>query len=229
MAVDNEILKIIIQNCCRSLSYDEERQQYAFPFRLTLSQVWVNMRGHIHDIDPTFNIDDFNYVLHRLAKLTELSMEKPIEEIVDVDVLPGEMFRINLLDREEKKITLIKMKHGQYLDITTGRGYSLGDKAKLQPGKAIITSEGEELGVSKSITLLMPTPEHIVMGRVMLGSYYRNNIATSLWPLLKLAKTANYTNSKIICLKLTPLAKDMGIGILPLLNIINSSMQYGIR
>ena len=229
MAVNNTILKIIIKNCCRSLSFDDERQQFAFPFRPTLSEMWGSMRGHIHDIDPTFHIDNFNSVLHRLARLTELSMEQPLYEAVDVDLLQGEMLRVNLSNGGVPMFTLIKMKHGQYLDITSGRGYSLGDKAKLLPGKTIITSEGEELGVCKSITLLMPTAEHIVMGRVMLGAYYRSNIATSLWPLLKLAKTANYANSKRICAKLTSTAKDMGIGIMPLLNIINSPVQYGIR
>jgi len=226
MVVDNEVLKIIIQNCCRSLSFDIERQQYVFPFLPSLSERWETVRNHIRDIDPTFHVSDFNNVLHRIEGLKELSIEQSLYEAADVDLLQGEMLRINLSGVSVPMLTLVKMKKGQYLDIVSGHGYSLGDEVKLQPGRTIITSEGEELGSCKSVTLLMPTAEHIVMGHIMLGSYYRRNIAVSLWPLFKLAKTVNCANSTGICEKLKLMAKDMGIGIMPLLNIVNASLKY---
>lgn len=229
MAVDNSILKIIIKECCRSLSFDDERQLYTFPFRPALSDKWKAIRAHIHVVDPTFCTDNFNNVLNRIARLTVLCLEQTLYEVVDADLLPGEILRIKLIKGFVPILTIIKMKHGQYLDISTGRGYSFGDRVIFQSGLVITTSEGEELGMCQSIALLMPTSEHIVMGRVMMGTYYRKCIATSLWPLFNISKTVTYTNAMDLCNKLTSMSREMGLGIMPLLYIINAPMQHGLR
>lgn len=210
------------------MSFDDERQQFTFPFRPALSDLWVVMRKRVHQIDPCFHLDDFNYELHRMAGLSNLSIELSINEICDVDLIQGEMLRISLAQGYAPFFILIKMKNGQYLDNTTGRGLSIGDHTSFRVGMAIITSEGENLGVCKSISLLMPTPEHTVMGRVMLGSYYRKHISDSLWPLYNLAKTVNYKNSTIVCKELLSMASKMGVGIKPFLSIINASVRYGL-
>ena len=228
MVVDNGILKIITKECCRSLSFDDERQQFTFPFRSALPDHWIVIRKRVHHIDPCFHLDSFNNELHRLACLSELSIELPINEICDKDLMQGEMLRISLAQGYAPVIILIKMKNGQYLDNTTGRGLSLGDYAAFRVSVELLTSEGENLGVCKSISLLMPTPEHTAMGRVMLGSYYRKHISDSLWPLYNLAKTVNFKNSTNVCKELLSLASKMGIGIMPFLNIINAPIRYGL-
>ena len=228
MAVDNGILKIITKECCRSLSFDDERQLFSFPFRPALSDLWIDMRKRVHKIDPCFHLDNFNNELHRMASLSELSIELSVNEIHDVDLMQGEMMRISLSQGYVPVSTLIKMKRGQYLDSTTGRGLSLGDRTSFKVGKEIITSEGEKLGVCKTISLLMPTAEHTAVGRVMLGSYYRKDISDSLWPLYNLAKTVNYNNATLVCKEILSMASKMGIGIMPLLNIINAPVRYGL-
>lgn len=229
MAVDKGILKIIIKECCRSLSFDDERQQFTFPFRPALSNLWMVIRNLAHDIDPCFNANDFNIELHRLADLPELSIKLSVNEVCDMDLMQGEMLLICWDQGYVPFSTLIKMKKGQYLDCNTGRGFSLGDYASFKTGKVIITSEGEKLGECMSLSLLMPTVEHVVMGRVMLGPYYRKHISDSLWPLYNLAKTVDYNNAKNVCKKLLSMASQMGIGIKPFLNIINAPVRYGLQ
>ena len=228
MAVDNGILKIIVKECCRSLSFDDERQQFTFPFRPALSDLWMVVRNRAHDIDPCFYIDDFNIELHRMEDLSELSIEFPLNEVYDADLLQGEMLRISMSQGRVPFFTFVKMKNGQYLDCATGRGLSFGDRMSFIVDRPVLTSEGEKLGVCQSLSLLMPTVEHIVMGRVMLGTYYRKRISDSLWPLYNLAKTVNYNNEKNVCKKLLSMASKMGIGIKPFLNIINAPVKYGL-
>lgn len=229
MEADNEILKIIVKECCRPLSYDDERQQYTFPFRPALPDLWNSIRKRIQIIDSTFHTNDFNNALHRIFTLQTLFIEQSLNEVVDAELLQGEILRVNLIQGFAPMAILIKMKTGQYLDTNTGRGFSLGDRAILQHGSAIITSEGENLGICQSIALLMPTTEHIVMGRVMLGTYYRKQIAASLWPLFNIAKTVGHANVIETCNRLQSMACEMGLGILPLLNIINASIRYAFR
>ena len=228
MAVDNGILKIITKECCSSLSYDDELQQFTFPFRPVLSDLWIVMRKRVRQIDPCFHLDKFNHELHRIAGLSELSIELSVNEICDMDLMQSEMLRIGFAQGYVSVSTLIKMRHGQYLDCTTGRSFSLGDCASFKVGTTIMTSEGENLGICQSISLLMPTAEHIAMGRVMLGSYYRKHISDSLWPLYNLAKTVNYSNATIVCKELLSMANKMGIGIKPFLNIINAPVKHGL-
>lgn len=229
MGGDNSILKIIIKECCRSLSFDDERQQYSFPLCANLSSHWTNIRRQITTIDSNFHINNFNDSLNRLENLNYLYIEQSLNEIADADLIQGEMLRVNVAPRRDVAFTLVKMKNGQYLDTTTGTGISLGDKVTLKISEPIITSEGRELGICTSLTMLMPTIEHIVMGRIMLGTYYRRRIATSLWPLYNLSKTANYGNAAETCTKVLSLALEMGIGIMPLMNIINSTSRHGLR
>ena len=111
MVVDNGILKIITKECCRSLSFDDERQQFTFPFRSALPDHWIVIRKRVHHIDPCFHLDSFNNELHRLACLSELSIELPINEICDKDLMQGEMLRISLAQGYAPVIILIKMKN----------------------------------------------------------------------------------------------------------------------
>ena len=228
MAVDNAILKIITKECCCSLWFDDEQRQFIFPFRIGLPDIWITIRRRIHRIDPCFNLNDFNNELRRMSSISELSIELPVSEICDADLLPGESLRIKLSQGYTPVSTLVKMKSGQYLDISTGQGFSLGDCASFNAGAAMVTSEGERLGICNSISLLMPTTEHLVMSRVMLGAYYRKRISDSLWPLHNLAKSVNYDNATNVCRELLSMASKMGVGIKSFLDIINASVKYGI-
>lgn len=224
MVVNNTVLKRVIKECCRSLSFDVEERQFSFPLYPCLALKWNELKGYIHGYYPDFYLSDFNHLLSNLDDLIHQYNSNIVECISDSSLLNGEVLEIKI-DDDTVPVRLVKMKDGQYLHYETGRGISLGRNFVFKVGHKILTSEGRSLGKIRLITLLLPSNEHIVISRIYIGNYYRNRISCSLWPLYE-----KIMEDGIKRLELQPelylsMSKDLGIQSFTLLNILNAAVH----
>lgn len=155
----------MIKECCRSLSYNDEERQFTFPLNPCISSIWSKCRNDIKSINPDFHLNDFNQLLARLCDLHNQYSKIGIKRIADSIILSGEVLELSLVDNATP-LRLIKMKRGQYLNVNTGQGYSFGENHEYIDNCRLETSEGNFLGTVKSIALLSPSCEHIVLSLI---------------------------------------------------------------
>ena len=228
MEVNNAVLKLIIKECCRSsLLYNDEERQFMFPLKPGLNSIWPEIKSVIHTEHPDFHLSDFNQLLARLCDLrNQYTKIEVIKCISDTLILTGEVLELSLVDKSIP-LRLIKMKEGQYLNANIGKGYTFGKNIEFINGYPLKTSEGKVLGTIKSIAWLCPSIEHIVLSKLFIGSYYKNKIADSIWPIFD--KIVNY-NPLILNTDLNDfllMSRKMGINSFTLLNILNAGIYYG--
>lgn len=220
MEVNNAVLKLIIKECCRSLSYNDEERQFSFSLRPSLHRVWENKKKAIWSIQPDFMLNDFNAVLSNLEFPTDTRNRIYISTLKDNDIVNGEVLSLEIYG-EDMPLKLIKMKRGQYLNGLSGVGLSFGDIFEFSIDKDIVSSEGFNLGVCKTISILLPTAYNIVLSRVFLGKYFLNKIGSSLWPIFDEAKEyINSHDSKRLD-NIVTISTNLGVGSFALLNILN--------
>lgn len=221
MEVNSTILKLIIKECCRSLSYEDEERRFFFLLRPSLFSVWEDKKETIWKYHPDFTLNDFNLVLSNIKYPTDTQNMITFTSLRDEEIVNGEVLNIKTLESEYPSLLIIKMKRGQYLNVLTGAGLSLGDKSKFCVGKNVVTSEGTNLGKCGAITILLPTLYNIVLSSVFLNGYYRNNIGSSLWPIHDeaigyiLSRDANRLGN------ILRISTELGIGTFALFHILN--------
>lgn len=221
MEVNNAVLKLIIKECCRSLSYNDEERQFSFSLRPSLHRVWESKKKAIWSIQPNFMLNDFNAVLSNLEFPTDTQNKISISSLRDKDIVNGEVLNIEIYEKD-MPLKLIKMKRGQYLNISSGMGLSFGDRSEFSVDQNIVTSEGFNQGICKTISILLPSSYNIVLSRVFLGKYFLNNIGSSLWPIFDVAKEyINTLDSKRLD-DIVNISTELGIGSFALLNILRS-------
>lgn len=221
MEVNNAVLKLIIKECCRSLSYNDEERQFSFSLRPSLHRVWESKKKEISSIQPDFMLYDFNSVLSNLEFPTNTQNKISISVLKDNDIVNGEVLSIEIYG-EDVPLKLIKMKRGQYLNVLSGMGLSFGDRFEFSVDRNLVTSEGFNQGACKTISILLPSAYNIVLSRVFLGKYFLNNIGSSLWPIYDVAKEyLNTLDSKRLD-EIVTISAKLGIGSFALLNILNS-------
>lgn len=220
MEVSNEVIKLIIKECCRSLSYNDDERQFSFLLRpsLQLQNFWGNNKNKIREYNPEFILDDFNEVLRNLESPGNSLERISCTSLKDEEIINGEVLIIEILGLDSC-LKIVKMERGQYFNVNTGTGLSLGDKFEFSIDKNITTSEGVDYGICKSISLLLPTKYDIVLSSVYLGKYYLNNVGDSLWPLYNEITNIDVYNSEDVK-NILPKCKSLGIGVFPLFNIL---------
>lgn len=221
MEVSNTVLKQIIKECCRSLSYNDEERQFSFPLYPYLDLIWENLKEIIHKDIPDFYLNDFNHLLSKLGDLPNQFNRQEYQKITDSQLLNGEVIEIILTENNEV-VRLIKMKAGQYLNYHTGIGISVGKGYIFQIGHNLKSSEGKQFGHIKKLQILMPSQEHIVISKVYIGNYYKKTIGVSLWPLYDSVVNHNSTSLNN-CNEYLTISKDLGINSFTLLTILNAA------
>lgn len=224
MVVNNTVIKRLIKECCRSLSYNDEERQFTFPLNPCIGHIWDKVKKDIKSIDPDFHLNDFNQLLNRLCDLHNQYARIETKRIADALILPGEILELFLVD-SSNPIRLVKMKRGQYLNVNTGQGYSFGDMLEFIDNNVLETSEGYFLGSIKSTALLSPSYEHIVLSKVYIGDYYRNKISDSLWPIFEMVVNNANPGCNTRFSEYLLMARKMGINSFSLLNIINAGIH----
>lgn len=220
MEVNSAVLKLIVKECCRSLSYNDEERQFSFPLRPSLRRVWECKKKSIREYHPGFTLNDFNEVLSNLEFPTDTRNMISFSSLKDEEIVNGEVLTVETTGTDTP-LRLVKMKRGQYFNVSTGAGLSFGDKFEFCLEKDIVSSEGYSHGICKSISLLLPTAYNIALSRVFLGKYYLNNIGSSLWPIFDEAvEYVESRNSKRLDNILT-ITTNLGAGSFTLLNILD--------
>lgn len=223
MEVSNTVLKKIIKECCRSLSYNDEERQFSFPLYPNIDLIWENLKEVIHRDSPNYYLNDFNHLLSQLGDLPNQFNRQEHKRIEDAQLLNGEVVEITLTGHDVA-IRLIRMKAGQYLNCHNGKGISLGKDFVFQIGHNLITSEGKKLGAINRLQLLIPSNEHIAISKVFIGNYYKRVISESLWPLYD--STVNHKSPSVNgCREYLTISKDLGINSFALLTILNAATK----
>ena len=224
MVVNNTVIKRLIKECCRSLSYNDEERQFTFPLNPCIGHIWEKVKKDIKSIDPDFHLNDFNQLLNRLCDLHNQYSRIETKRIADALILPGEILELSLVD-SYNPIRLVKMKRGQYLNVNTVQGYSFREKHEFIDNNRLETSEGYLLGTVKSTALLSPSCEHIALSKVYIGDYYRNKISDSLWPIFEMVVNNANPKCNTRFSDYLLMARKMGINSFSLLNILNASIH----
>lgn len=221
MEVSNTVLKQIIKECCRSLSYNDEERQFSFPLYPHIDLIWEKLQEIIHQNMPNFYLNDFNHLLSKLGDLPNQFNRQEYKNITDSQLLNGEVIETILTEKSEV-VRLVKMKAGQYLNNHNGIGISVGKDYVFQIGQNLKTSEGKDLGLIQKLQILIPSQEHIVISKVFIGNYYKKTIAASLWPLYDSITNQNPTSLKK-CSGFLAISNDLGINSFTLLTILNAA------
>lgn len=226
MEASNSSLKLIVEECCRSLHYDAIERQFSFPLQNSLQNIWDKIKDEIHRKDSTFHLADFNRTLSQLMNLSGQHHCVPCHEICDNELLPGEAIEIKFKS-DQPPMVMLKMQAGQYLDRNSGRGMTLGKHVVFSDKECPIrTAENELIGECVGINLWEPDVLHIVVSQIFLGYYYRYPINDSLWTIFDEAQAITQFKGSYACGKLLNMARKMGVGAFPLLNILNAVTSH---
>lgn len=221
MVVSNILLKKIVRECCRSLSYNDEERQFTFSLKPYLESVWDNIKDEIKVAAPDFYLNDFNKLLSRLSDPLNQYIRVEVGNMADAEILNGEVLEVSLVSKQNP-IRLVKMKNGQYLNTNSGKGYTLGRNFEFVNGARLRTSEGDELGVINFIALLSPSREHYVLSSLFIRNYYRNKISESIWPIFNKVVEDGVPQYNTDLTVFLEMARKMGIHSFSLLNILNA-------
>lgn len=225
MEENNQILKLIVKECCLPLHFDEQERQFSFPFRYPLDEIWQRLRPKIRQLNSEWFLRDFNAVLATLDFPLIQTEIIGIHEISNDELCNGELLELDFKERNAPEI-YIKMGGGQYLNRNTGKGYTLSDYTVFKAGNTLVTAEGKKMGEIKAVRLHSPTDIHIALGRVFLSGYYRHTVSSSLWPIYEESLIAIRNDPKSIdCKYITQIAVEKGVGVLPLLSILEASLS----
>ncbi len=223
--INNSILKIIVKECCRSLSYNDEERQFSFALRQAQYKIWERIKGQLQEIAPDLYLNEFNNILSNLTDAVNRFQRIPFIEFPDAKIMNGEVLELGV--SSGKTIVYVKMEDGQYLDVITGKGYSMGAGCRYKIGNSIVTSEGVDLGRCTSISLRVPQKEHISLSSHFIGAYYKRPISPSLWDIYDKATSIRMTKCPTecatICKNLLKMAKESGINSFSLLNILKGA------
>lgn len=224
MAVNKQVLKYVIRECCRSLSYDYVERQFSFPLSSSLViRDWDRISSNVRSIDNSFYSNDLDQLLLRLGNLlNECTQEVVHESIADSEIMVGEVLKVTTGAAQSDHL-LVKMEEGQYLDSISGRGFSLGNEFEFRIGGEIISSEGERLGTCQSINIEIPTALHVCLSGLFINEYYRNDVAESLWPIYNKAKSVHSKGRNCECNDLICMSKEYGVNSFTLLHILKAA------
>lgn len=224
MEENSRILKLIVKECCLPLHFNEEERQFSFPFRYRLKEIWERLKPEIRRLNSEWFLRDFNAALAALDFPLIQTDIIAIREISDNELCTGELLELTFKEKSIPEV-YIKMGNGQYLNRDTGRGYTISECFEFKVGNVLLTSEGKRLGEIKAIRLHSPTDIHIALGRVFLPGYYRHTVSSSLWSIYEEALEAVRNNPKDTdCERITQIAIEKGVGVLPLLSILKASL-----
>lgn len=228
MEENNSLRYLIVKECCRSLTYDSLERQFSFPLQSAsfLSQIWERIKPQAFSHTPSFRRDDFVSFLTRLDSLDAQYTRTKSDGIGDSQLLPGES--LDLTMTSSKHFLLIKMEDGQYLNLDTGQGLTFGSLVVFQGNASITTAEGNQLGICKSVDILCPNEDHIILDRVFFKNYHRRSIGSSLWPVFNHALKIIESRRSGFCDEILDLSIDLGIGSFPTLRILNAATSYGL-
>lgn len=217
MEVNSTALKIIVKECCRSLSYNDEERQFSFPLCSSLAYVWALNRDIIRQHIPNFTLADFNAVLSQLESPISTQNTIPYTSLSDSEILNGEVISVKF---EDERLFLVKMKTGQYLSATDGVSISFGKQIEFCRGNELVTSEGKSYGKCKEVEIVLPNPYHIALSRVFIGKYYLNKIDNSLWPIYDTAMSYLQLRNNKTLEQIINRCRKSGIGAHSLLYIL---------
>ena len=221
MEVSDFTLRLIVEECCRSLYYDSSERQFSFQLRPSLERIWNKFHTEIQNHDSSFYLDDFNDILSHLEQLSEQYQRVSCHGISDNELLPGEVIEIRL-KHFNPSMVLVKMKDGQYLNRNNGKGLTLGHHVVFSANKSIQTAENKFLGECDHLYLWLPCAEHIMVSQVFLGNYYCRPISRSLWPIFEEAMRIHHSCRSCSCNSLLKASQELGIGAFPLLSILKA-------
>lgn len=206
------------------MSFDDEERQYSFTLRPGLEKIWMRIKDAPLYRDAYLTLSDFNTLLSRIGRCGEEYESVVMDMLEDCDLLTGEVILLTaLLGGNEVQYRLVKMNSCQYLDFKTGQGLAFGSQVVFSAGQGLTDSEGHELGGIVKVELLSPTRLHIALSQVFMSRYFRHEVAGSLWPLYE--RVCEFVESgEDNCDSLLSEASDCGIGILPMLYIINAAV-----
>lgn len=226
MAEDRRLFDIIVKECCRSLAYNEQEQRFSFPLLPSLEDLWHRVKKQCVNSHIKYTYYQYIEILRRLDLADSRSLLVPIDCIGDDELLAGEILLLDLSCLDIKSKSMMKMSDGEYLDLSTGYGISLGNGIRFHEGKIIKSSEGDCFGKIKNCWLLCPRIEHISISKVFLKDYYRNRRSDSLWNIFEYAKKICQTSTSIEKeSQLVKLAINSGIDAFILLNISNAAAR----
>lgn len=226
MAEDRRLLDLIVKESCCSLTYNDHEQRFSFPFVPALDKSWLRVKNQSEKNHIECTHYQYNEILHRLDLAEVKSTPVPISDIFDSQLLAGEIVLLEFTQSDFRTKSFMKMSHGEYLDLTTGMGVSLGDHIRFCCGETLITSEGELLGIINSCRLLCPTIEHVSISKVFFKDYYKHQRSESLWELFEKAKLICQCHTHIGKeVQLIELAVDNGADAFILLNIVNAAIK----
>ncbi|MCD8289986.1 MAG: hypothetical protein LUC91_00610 [Prevotella sp.] len=227
MGVNTKLLKIIVKESCRSLSYNDEERLFSFPLNPCLYDIWKNsLKDKVQRYCANFYLNDYNEILWRLKNAVNQYSMLPLNEVYDFDLLNGEILEC-VLRSPNNVFRFVKMERGQYLDVNSGKRFSLGRTFMFNEGGDIITSEGERLGICKSINLLQPSSLHVAIGSVFLRTYFNHRIADSLWNICDKAEEICQNRRACSCGDMLRLSSKLGVSSFPLLNILKAGCAHG--
>lgn len=219
MGEDDVVHKIMVNECCRSLSFDDEERRFSFALLPGQDKIWLKIRDKVHREAPHFHLTDYNRVLQRLDDAVRQYETIPIGYISDQELLCGEIIEVALSGSKDT-LLLVKMGRGQYLDVIQGKGLSLGSEVCFQNGRTIQTSEGNVRGICTDVKIRGPLIEHIALSCRFLGSYYNHPISPSLWELYDDAVNMLEWGKNIDCKRLLSISASLGINAFTMLYIL---------
>lgn len=216
-------MRLIVEECCRSLYYDSSERQFSFRLctSTSLGSIWNKFQTDIKKHDPSFYLDDFNIILSHLEELSEQYQRVTCHGARDNELLPSEILEIKLKN-SSSSLVLIKMKDGQYLNRDNGKGLTLGHHVVFATNKEIKTAENILLGECDNLYLWLPCAEHIMVSQVFVGNYYCHPINTSLWPIFEEAMRIHESSRSCYCENILKLSRELGVGAFSLLNILKA-------
>lgn len=226
--VAGDVYKILVNECCRSLSFNDEERQFSFPLLPSQRGIWRKIRDKVHRIDPNFNLEDYNRALLRFEDAIHQYETIPIGDISDSELLCGEILDVTP-NESNGTLLLVKMGCGQYLDVLKGKGLTLGSEFVFKRGCQIKTSEGFILGSCKNVKLRIPMLEHIALGRHFLGTYYNHPVSSSLWQLYYGTVDMLERGGRVNCKKVLSLSSSLGISAFTMLYILQGVVETWSR
>lgn len=220
MVEDSSVIGLIVKECCKGIEYDEILKQYSFALMPDCDKKWEILKPDLKRRLGGFSIGNYNEVLSLILRAypscNKVFLSQGIE---DVQLLPGESLEI-LTDKEN--FVLTKMGRNQYLT-NSGKGLTFPSQQRFQQGVILNTSEGVDLGLILDINLRTPTQLQNILGHIILTGYYKKKIKPTLWSLYEYSEDIRINSGEPS--KILDISRDLGIGILPMMTIINSFLR----
>lgn len=233
MVVDKELAKIILNECCRGLSYDEGSRCYTLDIIHIDSSLLSKLKNEAKCLGYRLHRDDLNVFLMDIENDNSYLLKTYSTPLFDTNIQVGEILQI-YLDSFSSYIEVLKVASHEFLVVKSTDNLENVQFIRIAPETILGTDLHMQFSLLSPkhkilrIDFIMPTQNHRCLDFWLMPDLRKHEVLNNIWPLYNEVK--QYIDDSTLCRHFYDLTKsfaEAGLSMFVFRKMIKSILNYG--